>query len=152
MGLKADNAQLGQSNTASQNFNLRAPLDGTLRVDRGNEGAVLSTPIKIESNNDITLLGNLLSGVFGAGQTWKSVTRVIETTYINTTGKAIAINLRGNANGASGAFECVIGGISQWGQFSGAASAWCNALFIIPAGASYVVNGSFTSIAWAEFN
>lgn len=154
MGLKADNAQLGQSNTASQNFNLRAPLDGTLRVDRGNDGAVLSTPIKIESNNDITLAGNLLSGVLGAGQTWQNMTgsRALATTYTNTTGKAIAVHIQLTSSASSGLTLLVSGNSFVSPGQSNVGSAIVISL-IIPNGATYNCTlgaGAASNITWLE--
>lgn len=152
-GLKTDNAQIGQSGTASQNFNLRAALDGTLRLERGNAGAPISEPIKIESNNDITLAGNLLSGVFGAGQTFSDLvgSRSFGTTYTNTTGKAIFLCLFASSTSIAG-MTCIVGGVSVSGQTSVAGSGFTLSI-PIPAGSTYNVTlpvGTLSNIHWWE--
>ena len=48
--------QVGQSGTAANNFTIRTLDDGILRVSRGNAGAELSDPLKIEANGNVSLL------------------------------------------------------------------------------------------------
>ena len=47
---------------------------------------------------------NVSGGFFGVGQTWQNVTasRVLGTTYTNTTGKPIVITVSSNAGGGAG--------------------------------------------------
>lgn len=59
--LKATNVQAGQSATASNNFVLRSPDDGTLRISRGNSGATISDALTIDSTNQLLLAGNSTS-------------------------------------------------------------------------------------------
>lgn len=154
MGLKADNAQIGQSGTATQNFNIRAPLDGTLRLSRGNAGAETSDPIKVEANNDITLAGNLLSGVLGAGQTYQDLTasRVAGTTYTNTTGKPIAVSVYQTGGGSNGTIALTVGGVQiSVGGNGSTQLTYQTAYGIVPNGATYVVNVTGQSITkWTE--
>lgn len=153
MGLKADNAQLGQSATASQNFNLRAPLDGTLRLSRGNAGAEISDPIKIESNNDITLLGNVLSGVLGTGQTWQNFigSRSLGVTYTNTTGKPIALQVGTGSSAVSNCRVSVSGNLVFGSDTT--AGYTSQAFAIIPPGGTYIVTvsaGAGQVNSWSE--
>lgn len=55
--IKTNNVQVGQSGTPSQNFTLRAPLDGTLRISRGNSGSPLSDPLVINADNSVAVAG-----------------------------------------------------------------------------------------------
>lgn len=157
MGLKADNAQLGQSATASQNFNLRAPLDGTLRLSRGNAGSEISDPIKVETNNDVTLLGNVLSGVYGTGQTLQGFTvgaqRVGGTVYTNTSGKPITINVIGTCANLASFLVCTLNGLFFFGSAAYASPGWCSVTCVVPAGATYSVganSGGYTLSQWSE--
>lgn len=153
MGVKADNMQVGQSVTTTQNFNIRAPLDGTLRLSRGDAGAEVSDPIKIEANNDVTLAGNLLSGVFGTGQLWQDVvaTRTFGTVYTNSTGKPILVYVGCNSTVTIG-ITATVGGVSISGC-SVVAGAFASLIVAVPAGATYSVAtpaGSLSNINWKE--
>lgn len=146
-------AQIGKSLTAAQNFVLRAPLDGTLRVSRGNAGAEISDPIKIESNNDITLAGNLLSGVFGVGQSWQSLagSRALGVTYTNATGKPIAIQV-GTGSSATSNCRINVSGVFVFGSDT-TAGFTSQAFAIIPPGSTYTVtvsNGTGIVNSWSE--
>jgi hypothetical protein len=148
--------QVGQSTTASQNFNLRAPVDGTLRLSRGNAGAETSDPIKINSDDSVDFPGNVKSGVLGAGQTWQQPTRALGTTYTNSTGKAIALSMWGASNGTYLAFQLTVNGVAVLnGAISpnvvGGTCGIYNA--IIPPGATYSIainNGVGTLTDWRE--
>lgn len=157
MGLKADNAQIGQSSTASQNFNIRAPSDGTLRLERGNAGTPLSEPLKIEANNDVRFAGNVLSGVLGMGQAWQEVTasRAVDITYTNTSGKPIQLSvLFMSTSAANTTVGLFVNGVPLYGThaaFAGNAVPCVPA--IIPPGATYVLTvygGTATLNRWSE--
>jgi hypothetical protein len=55
--LKANSIQIGQSNTATNNFTLSVPSspDGTIKLARGNSGATTSDILTINSNGSISL-------------------------------------------------------------------------------------------------
>lgn len=154
MGTKADNAQIGQSGTASQNFNIRAGGDGTLRFERGNAGSPISEPLRIETNNDLTPLGNILAGVLGAGQTWQDVkaSRAVNTTYTNTTGKPIVVHAVVSSTAAASAV-ITISGVALISSAQATATANIAITAIIPPGATYSVgvNGGTATLGnWLE--
>lgn len=85
----------------------------------------------------------------GYGQTWQSVTRSVSTTYYNTTGKPIVVNVATNAGtNATVTITATVGGVSfvVAGDNSNA-SPQTAGHFIVPTGAAY----SFT-IASATLN
>ena len=86
---------------------------------------------------------------FGRGQTWASVTRTAGTTYTNTTGRPIAIACVINGASASASTSIVINGgpsfvISSVGAGTGPVAT--TGLFIIPAGATYVLSDLNVSV------
>lgn len=93
----------------------------------------------------------------GYGQTWQNVlgSRVLATTYYNTTGKPIQVLITGSSASATGYFKLTIGGVDVGYN----TQAYTNASIggsisaIVPPGASYVatnVAGSTTPYAWSE--
>lgn len=68
--LKTSNVQVGQSGTASQNFTITTPSDGTLRISRGNAGATTEDALVISSTNDLQVGGSLTDG---SGRTFRIV-------------------------------------------------------------------------------
>lgn len=55
MGTKSDNAQIGQNAVAANNFNIRAPNDGTFRVSRGNAGAETGDVLAVSATGVLTV-------------------------------------------------------------------------------------------------
>ena len=87
----------------------------------------------------------------GVNQTWQNVTasRVLGTTYYNTTGRPIEIAIA-SSQGGSGTINITVAGIALGTtsvptypstHFQGA---------VVPVGASYVVAGTNTLTAWSE--
>lgn len=76
--LKANNIQIGQSATATQNFVLAVPTtpDGTVKLARGNQGATTQDILSVDSSGKIAL-------------TFSSYT---ETVYTLGTSGSIALN------------------------------------------------------------
>ena len=97
-------------------------------------------------------------GFLGIGQTWQYVTasRVLGTTYTNTSGKPIQISvtLYATANNSSPVVNLLIGGVvSQIGGSYGAHT-YCYMSMIIPSGVTYSVTstgtGGYTLTKWYE--
>lgn len=55
--LKTNNVQIGQSNTATNNFVVSVPVtpDGTMKIARGNVGSTTQDIISIDSSGDVTI-------------------------------------------------------------------------------------------------
>ena len=88
---------------------------------------------------------------FGVGQTWKDLTasRVLGTTYTNTTGKPIVVCVRGYLSAGGGQTGKINGETVQ--SFSGYSSGLTSTVtLIVPPGGTYSVSGS--KEAWWELN
>lgn len=154
MGVKTSNYQIGISSTNTQNFNLRTGLDGTLRLYRGDEIVEIEEVLRIDASGNLSLLGNISSGVFGAGQSWQDMAgqRVFGVTYTNTTGKPICLSVRGTSN-ASAAIQVTVAGIPILGITLAAGNILASQTVPIPVGATYSVNvsaGTGVLTSWAE--
>lgn len=151
--LKTGAVQVGQSNTASQNFHWRNLLDGLLRLSRGNAGSPITDVMRVRADNSVEFPGGVARGVLGAGQTWWNVTgsRAGGTIYTNSTGKPIMVCVI--ASGSNAGLEITIGGMAVWRQFaavvSGSIEQGVNV--IVPDGATYsvqILSGSL--YRWTE--
>lgn len=114
---------------------------GFVDITETTAGTWASAPTEIQGVGGQALAA--LSSI-GYGQTWQtftSVTRVIGTTYYNTTGKPITVIAQTSGTAASATVNGV--NIVTGGAISSPVT------FIVPAGGSYSYNaGTFTS--WAE--
>ncbi len=146
--LKTSNVQIGQNATSSQNFTLRTNADGTFRISRGELGALLGDVLTI--NADGTVTGNIIAGL-GVGQTWQNLSgsRSLGTTYYNTTGKPIQIEVNFNATSANAAASITVGGVVA---ASTTIASWNQCLTVcVPAGATYVASSASVALKyWAE--
>jgi len=147
--LNTAKVQVGQSGTASQNFTLLQNNDGTFSIARGNAGAPISVPFKINADNSID--GDM--GV-GANQTWQNFTssRSLGITYTNSTGKSIEVAVRASTVVGGGVMLTVSGLLLQTALSGVASTLWVGAT--VPNGEEYVVasvgaSGS-TVITWRE--
>ncbi len=88
----------------------------------------------------------------GYGQTWQNVTgsRVQGTTYTNSTGRPIQINVRGNIISASATIIVTINGVAVPGGVAVSSYSEALAMPIIPTGATYAVTGMSNINIWWE--
>lgn len=139
----ADSANVIYSTAARTNVPFR--VVGFVDITESVAGTWATAPSTIQGAGGQALAA--LSSI-GYGQTWKSFSvgsqRVSGTTYYNTTGKPIMVEV--NINNSS-SLTAVIGGTSMAG---GSCSAGNNQsmTYIVPVGASYSMTGSFNS--WFE--
>ena len=92
----------------------------------------------------------------GTGQTWQNMlaSRAVGTTYTNSTGRSITVNIFAANVGANSTSTLTVGSVAvaftQGDSTNGAASSTLTA--IIPAGATYTLTGSrtLTGGIWAE--
>jgi len=89
----------------------------------------------------------------GYGQTWQNVTgsRALSTTYYNTTGRPIAVNVRCALSVSGSAFQLFCNG-QDVGYHSAAGNGNVTMSMIVPAGASYQAlnNSGATLGVWSE--
>ena len=79
----------------------------------------------------------------GYGQTWKTTSYAVNTTYYNTKGKPIVVNARGTFTGADNSFSATIAGLANAvSGGSAAAGAIASVLFLVPANASFSITMS----------
>lgn len=60
--LKLGSIQIGQSNTASNNFHWRNLLDGLLRLSRGNAGSPITDVMRVKADNSVEFPGGIVGG------------------------------------------------------------------------------------------
>lgn len=90
---------------------------------------------------------------FGYGQTWQDVTasRSLGTTYYNTTGKTIFVEIILDiavSTTASG----IVNGFTKWQHFAQSAGTRGTIVLLVPAGGSYSANtGTVVSNGWNEY-
>ena len=89
----------------------------------------------------------------GVGQTWQSVTgsRALGTTYTNSTGRPILVNIVASRSNAAGTLGITVAGVST-GDLDIAQAVEGFVSAIVPSGATYLISGStLTTInAWVE--
>jgi len=149
MTVQTDNYGIGASGTASQKFTFTAPNDGTFKLGRGVLGAESSFPIVVNADDSI-------SGVFsglGVGQTWQDMigSMVLGTTYTNSTGKPIALNVYSIQSTLS-LITATVAGVPVKGSQS-VAGGGHSVFAIVPNGATYSVTvsgGTTSGLSWIE--
>jgi len=144
----ADSASVVYSTTARTSVAYR--VIGYIESTQATAGTWATAPSTIQGYG-----GQALSAMssLGYGQTWQNVaaSRVLGTTYYNTTGKPIQVNAQPQAT-TNGTSSIVVSGITA---ASSVASANLGTIVtvIVPAGATYVVDnnqGSKSIVTWAE--
>jgi len=88
----------------------------------------------------------------GVGQTWQDVTgsRVSGTTYYNTTGKPIQLDVIATNPGTHSNFIITINGVSLGSVYAGAVASHDNRNTIVPNGQSYLLTTSGSFFQWSE--
>lgn len=115
----------------------------------------LATDAETQAGTDTTRAvtpANLQASIFGKGQTYQSLTgsRSIGTPYTNNTAKPIVVAVTcGVATG--NLIVMTIGGIALSAGTSPAAASTSGGMFIVPAGATYVLSGVTSITSWVEF-
>ncbi len=97
---------------------------------------------------------NFDSGLgLGVGQTWQNVagSRVIGTTYTNTTGRPIAVLVVNQGTAAVQALTLTVGGVVAARGVNNSSTFENCVTGIVPVGATYVVSGTSASVTnWSE--
>ena len=134
------------ASTGSGNVVLSASptLTGTI----GAAALTLTTPLPVASGGTGTTTGGL-----GVGQSWSDVSgsRSANTTYTNSTGKPIQVNVWGG--GGNGLVVSLTVGSVLVGQVGGNGDVSSHKVFvsaIVPAGATYIAQNNGNNLGWAE--
>jgi hypothetical protein len=121
----------------------------------GNGTSALQTVAPSTSGNVLTSNGTTWesatpAGGIGIGQTWQSVSRALNTTYTNSTGKPIQVSATINQPSGSG-FTFIIDGVTVAGDSSIANSSAIYGL-IVPNNSTYRISatGGANIDVWAE--
>jgi hypothetical protein len=111
--IKTNNAQIGQSATANQNFTLYQPSvpDGTVRLGVGNSGATTADAVTVTNAGNATLLGNLT--VSGAGTSTFAGT-LNATTALQSGGIAAERIVQGTAQATTSGTAFGYTGLPTW--------------------------------------
>lgn len=105
------------------------------------------------STTDVMSQKAVSDQLIGVGQTWQDVTgsRVAGTTYTNTTGRTIAVCLEVSSTGTVDLTTVRVGGVTIYSKDSGVASMGILISFLVPAGSTYDVTVSLSTITrWVE--
>ena len=97
----------------------------------------------------------LQGDVIGLNQTWQNVTasRSIGTTYTNSTGKPIFVQINSNTTGTLHEFKTYVNSVQIGDNVTYANSSNTSISFIVPNGQTYLlstVSGSPSFFVWAE--
>jgi len=148
-------------------------LAGTLNVANGGTGSTSLTANNVLLGNGTSAVqavapstsGNILTSngttwesqplaALGVNQTWQNVlsSRAVSTTYTNSTGKTIAINVVMDNVNAGNTLNLTIGGVTISGAYAQISNGVSTLSSIIPSGASYSVTspGGGNLIQWVE--
>lgn len=170
-GLTSGTIELKPADVAGTNV-INVPATTGTMITSGDTGSVTNAMLAGEipnsklANSAITIgtttvaLGGTMpapdSGV-GTNQTWINVTssRVKGTTYTNTTGRAIQVNITCYLQGTTQAsMTLTVNGVTVAMMAQNTAGlqtgVWTPLTAILPAGATYVVTGQGTINNWAE--
>ena len=149
--LKTGAVQVGQSNTASNNFHWRNLLDGLLRLSRGNAGSPTTDVMRVKADNSV----EFPSGVSDP-RTLQDVTasRSLGTTFTNTDpyGRIISIWTNPSTTLNSYLQATVAGNQSCTSNQAHAGGALCILTFEVKPGETYSVSpvGTAPIAKWWE--
>ena len=120
-------------------------IDASQNVTFANPPAIVGTNINGTSNS--------LNAGLGVNQTWQNVTRVIGTTYTNSTGKPITVAISYTNSAANTVQGLVIAGATVYASGCPVANFGSGFTLVVPNGATYVTTtnaGTMTLVTWAE--
>ena len=113
----------------------------------------LSTSTKGVEDLAVANAAAITAGFGAEGQSWQDLTasRVLNTTYTNSTGMAIAVAVAGSGGGPN-ALWMYIDGLSVSMSSGGTVTYGSGGVMIVPNGSTYkiVATGSFSIARWHE--
>lgn len=142
--------------TTARTLSLTGDVTGSASFD-GSANVTITATVADDSHNHIisnvdglqTAL-DALSGGIGVNQTWQVVTasRSKGITYTNSTGKPIMVVITMVNSTVQQTYTAIVGGVTILSTYNHSLSQCFS--FIVPAGQTYMVNGSSNMGKWAE--
>lgn len=136
------------------NSSQNTTLAGNLVIpDAGNIGSASDTDAIAISSGGVVNFTQLPTGAgaIGQGQTRSNPTRAFGTTYTNSTGRSIFVEVAIYHTGAT-QFEFKVNGTTTQIS-SNSTGQWCSISCIVPNGATYLVpTPTYTSLIWTELS
>jgi len=116
-------------------------------VSPGTSGNVLKSDGTSWTSAAITISGLGLNG-----ETWRTTTNALNTTYTNTYGYPISVACSGTFANSSASLVGVVAGVTVVSTYAHASTEGGNITFIVPTGATYSITsaGSVSSVVWTE--
>lgn len=152
-----DKIQLGNNGTAANNFLLSTFNDGTMKLQRGNDGGSLTDVLTIDVNGHISCPVASVNPTdlsrrnetIGLDQTWQLLTgsRASGTNYTNTTGKPIQVAISNISTNS--AATVTVGGVVIINFSTSTGGSNATASFIVPPGVVYSATMAGSYI-WSE--
>jgi len=122
----------------------------TIASPNSNSDRILNLP---DSAGTLATQDYVGTQALGVGQTWQNVagSRALGTTYTNSTGRPISVNIVASRSNAAGTLGITVGGVST-GDLAIAQAVQGFVSAVVPNGATYLISGStLTTInAWVE--
>lgn len=133
----ADSANVIYSTTARTNVAFR--VIGFLDCTEATAGTWATAPSTIQGAG-----GQAFAGMssLGYGQTWQNVTRLLGTTYYNTTGRPILASYYGSTSTGGCTLQLTIDGQTVSGSGRDSVNGFSSIVAIIPPGRSYVLSAT----------
>ena len=128
-GLSVTGDASGVLELASANGTTAVTIDASQNVTFANPPAIVGT--------NLTGTSNSLNAGIGVNQTWQAVTRTSGTTYYNTTGKSIQLNLMSYGSVGANVAITVGGVLANSQEFSSLNNLHAQSV-TIPTGSSYI--------------
>lgn len=156
------NNQLKKRNEADSGWITLGTIDEGLGTFTPSGERALATQVQAEVGTDNTTLmtplrteEHMLANALGWTQTWQNVigSRAVSTSYQNTTGRPIQVNIDANSTVSTGRDIQVSTDNVNWvkvSQTNGSAGGFVSSAVIVPNGHYYRVNGAATLKVWAE--
>jgi len=145
----SNDVQVGQSGTASNNFHWRNPLDGMLRLSRGNAGTPITDVMRVRADNSVEFPRGVVSGRVNSDVT---ASRAFVTIYTNSTVNDIEVKVV-VVQGSSGVVMAVADGVVCAAMQLSSPGTYATLTFTVPAGSTYavyIIAGAMTLQRWVE--
>ena len=121
----------------------------TLAAPNGNTNRTLTLPDQAGTLATQDYVGTQALGI---GQTWQNVagSRALGTTYTNSTGRPILVNIVASRSNTTGTLGITVAGVST-GNLTIAQNVQGFVSAVVPNGATYLIGSTLTTInAWVE--